>query len=217
MPFEDHYKNWRLANRISQDFDKPLDHVLGLIKYGDNPGWFTQPSADMVFAQQPCPDTTLGLRALAKAFSKNVKGKLTDAHPSSIVDGPSTSPLAMMHAATFPLLKDAANDVWQIIYDCSNSTYRVVVPVENYSEEQFHDSLGNYLGALLTVEFPPTVSLASVGPKPLNKQQIPETLFRTTTVDFTQLIQLRAILRKWRSGRMSWIDLSPWHRNTTVL
>ena len=94
---QDHYQSWRVANKISQEFASSLDKVMSLIQFGDTPGWAVAPTDDIVLVQQPCPPTTEGLRALAKSFSKMVKGKSSDAQPSSMCDGPSTSPLAVMH------------------------------------------------------------------------------------------------------------------------
>ncbi len=96
---QDHYQSWRFANKLSQEFGRSLDKVMSLLKFGDSPGWVVRPNDDIVLVQQPCPSTTESLRALAKSFSKMVRGKSSDSKPSSMCDGPSTSPLAMMHCA----------------------------------------------------------------------------------------------------------------------
>lgn len=205
------YRNLEFAQALAREFDINIDHVLAMFKFGDYPGWLELPGDDMVFVQQTIPKTIDELDAIVGGLHKSYFGKRKDKVETSILVGPSTSPLAMLHAGTFPILKSTDSDgskVWQCIYDCSNDSRRIVVKEHDYivTRRLNEHTLGSTLE--LKLKFPPSISPVFTTTKPINKLQIEKLLYRAQRVDYSSLLGLRYYLSIWPDGRVSWVDLS---------
>ena len=209
-PFQTNYQNFKLAYKMLAEDGQDIHHVLQNIMFGDPPSWLWQPSDKLIFCQQQTPDSPEALDALAKAFLKGCVGKSKDLTPTSAMDGPSTSPLALCHCPSFPIEKgfDAdMNQIYQIIFDCSNEGRRIVIPHRDVVTIpiQVGDNIVRYD---MHVTFPQSITTEAFDERPFNKLQIRDEFFKASSVDYTNLIHLRQCIRKWRSGAICWIDLS---------
>ena len=93
---QDHYHSWELAALFLRLAKTGLDFstVLRDIRYGDESGWLVKPPQEYVFVHQKLPDTTEGLTELSKSMVKGCFGKAKDKVSLSVLDGPSTVPMA---------------------------------------------------------------------------------------------------------------------------
>ncbi len=194
---------------------------------GDSPGWILAPSDDLIFVQQKCPPTTEELEALTEAIMKYIRGKPKDPR-ASILDRPtgtrpsgvmnqhtrhllqahvscvcSSSPLALHSHPTFSIVKPPS---FQIIYDASNTSTRIVALKSTISK--LFDLSGQWTGYQLDVILPPSPTPDHPRNTPFNAMHTAETLYKDTSVKYTNLISLRQFLRRWRNGRNSLLDLS---------
>ena len=223
MPATKAYRNLEFANLLAKQFNINSDHVLATMKYGDCPGWLGCPNNDMIFVQQPIPKTIEELSAIVGGFHKSLFGKPGQPN-TSIMHGCSTSPLSMMHAGTFPILKSTdivdgiPKNIYQCIYDCSNTTRNIVIKEDMYSVH-IKPTLTKNLNFEyhLKVNFPKSNDMKKTTTSlPINKLQINKLMFNASTVDYTSLVSLRKYLECWPDARISWIDLSDWAaRNLT--
>lgn len=211
------YRNLEFAQALAREFDINIDHVLAMFKFGDYPGWLELPGDDMVFVQQRIPETLDELDAIVGGLHKSYFGKRKDKSRTSILVGPSTSPLAMLHAGTFPILKSIDSDgskVWQCIYDCSNDSRRIVVKEHDYIVNRRYNNVTREYSLELKLKFPPSMSRWNSGTpihtstRPINKLQIEKLLYKAQRVDYSSLLGLRYYLAIWPNGRVSWVDLS---------
>ena len=216
MPATQSIRNIEFAAALAKQFNVDFDHVVAMMRYGDNPGWVGCPNNDMIFVQQPIPKTIDELSAIVGGFHKSLFGKPKDPD-TAIIDGMSTAPVAMMHAGTFPIVKSIDTDangnektIFQCIYDCSNTTKTIVIK-ENMYNIQIKPTLTRGLDfeMHLNIEFPPTRNAQQrTSTLPINKMQIDRLMFKPTKVDYVSLLSLRHYLRAWPHARISWIDLS---------
>ncbi len=205
------FANLRFAADLVKLCGFNIDHVLSMFKYGDQPAWLALPGDDMVFVQQQIPKTLDELDQIVGCLHKSFFGKRKDKRQSSILLGPCTSPLAMLHAPTFPILKSVDSDgtkVWQCIYDCSNDTRRIVVKKSDYSISSVPGLRPGSTRLRLSVKFPPSVDKVVTSTKPFNKLLITKRLYNAQTVDYSSLLGLRYYICTWPNGRVSWLDLS---------
>ena len=206
------FKNLLFAAELAKLFELNIDHVLAMFKFGDQPGWLCLPGDDMVFVQQQIPKSLDELDQIVGGLHKSFFGKRKDKSKSSILLGPSTSPLTMLHAPTFPILKSIDDDgskVWQCIYDCSNDTRRIVVKESDYEISTVPGNLPGSCKLKLSVIFPPSIKCVPTSVKPFNKLLITKRLYRAQRVDYSSLLGLRHYICIWPHGRVSWLDLSP--------
>ena len=201
--FGESFFNWRIADILLKLDGYNLTTVLRDIKYGDEPGWLTCPPKNYVFVQQLPPPSKEALEQEAEAVLKNLFGKSSDKNPSAVCDGCATVPIRLQHCASWAIPK---GKFWQVIFDCSNRTRRIVVDpaTVHYSRGAHPDGtpfvqLNLQLPAKANPEHPDNV--------PINGLQPPEAIYKSTTVDYTQLVSLKTFFRRWKWGRISWIDL----------
>jgi len=220
MPATKAFRNLEFANELAKQFDINSDHVLATMKYGDCPGWIGCPNNDMIFVQQPIPKTIEELSAIVGGFHKSLFGK-PGQPDTSIMHDISTVPLSMMHAGTFPILKSTdiiegvPKNIYQCIYDCSNTTRNIVIKEDMYSVQMHPTNTGNLdFEFHLKVKFPKSSQKTrETTSLPINKLQINKLMFNVSTVDYTSLLALRKYLARWPDARLSWIDLSDWATN----
>lgn len=195
--------NWRITDLLLQLEGFDLSGVLRDIKFGDEPGWITRPPSNYVFVQQLPPDTKEALEQEAIAVHKNLFGKSKDATQSSVVDGCATVPIRLQHCATWAIPK---GPTWQVIFDCSNRSRRIVVDSANvhYVRGVYPDGTP-YIQ--VDLQLPGGTSPLHPDNVPINGLQPPEAIYKGTTVDYTQLGSLKTFIRRWKHGRISWIDL----------
>ena len=211
-PVCDNWKNVRFASELGKRFGINADTVIANFKFGDMPGWKRFPNDDMIFVQQPIPSSLDELRAIVGGLHKSFFGKRNDPD-TTIMLGPSTSPIGMLHAGTFPLLKSINDDgskVYQCIYDCSNEANLIVVKASDYkiTVQRNQEPLG-FDDYDMTIKFPAFKKQQSSTTRPMNKMIIDKLMFKATRVKYTSLLCLRHYLAHWPEAFLCWIDLSP--------
>ena len=210
-PVCDNWKNVRFASELGKRFGIDADTIIANFKFGDMPSWTRFPNDDMIFVQQPIPKTLEETRALVGGLHKSFFGKRNDPD-TTIMIGPLTNPVAMMHAGTFPLLKCVNTDgtrVYQCIYDCTNESRLIVIKASDYkitrTSNLEHLGFDSYD---LTIKFPAFDKQQFSTTRPINKMIIDKLMFRATRVKYTSLLCLRHYLAEWPEAHLCWIDLS---------
>ena len=197
---------WLAAAQIMEDYGLNSEGMLTDITNGCEPMWLTMPPTNFVFAQQAPPSSMEALEAELEAVWKNIAGKSSDPSPTSVVVGPSSVPVCVQHCPSWSIRK---GPTFQIIFDCSNTTKRIVID-NNAVKVRLVSSDSDPRGSWFEVQI-----LFPTGPTPRhpcattpNMAAVPITMFNVCTADFTALIELKQFFRAHDRVWGNWIDLS---------
>ena len=209
----DAWTHWKIATAILEIEGYDIQQNLTGIKFGDNPGWIIQPNTELILCTEKIPKDASSLDQLLAAVVKSVRGKSSDATETSVVDGPTSVPIALQHHNLAVIPKGSE---FQVVYDAKSPSGRIVHLSRNIIIRSSID--GSFSVQLLQPDSADLELMESLN-RPFNSLLPSKSTFRASAVDYTNSKDFRQYLRKWgAAARLAWIDCSsacrgPWPRS----